>query len=412
MISALRTLFLLIQKYLGSFSHSQISHHHLQLSTSPLWILGKSYHLSGINTASSLPQQLDKVLVEFLLAFQSRIWFSYRTNFVPIEPSFYTSDFGWGCMIRSGQMMLAQALQMRWWGNDWTLNDEYPEQYFEILRNFADAPDAPFSVHRVAQLGLLKHNKRIGQWFGPSTIAVALHHLVEIHEDRCGLKIHVCQDGVVYVPQVNSLFRKKTTRARVDEQSSKSREKTTEEERVETEMETFHGAEDWSPTLLIFPLKLGLQQLNPIYLPALLETFSYPQSVGIIGGHKGSGYYFVAVQDQTLFFLDPHFLQPTVDMRPSRFPSQSFHYPTPKSLPARFLDPSLAIGMYCHTREDFEDCCQRIQKSSDVHPDSAVIYVSKDNIEPYTLLPSNVPDITQNFDDNLICVEEETFVRL
>ena len=71
----------------------------------------------------------------FLNDFESRIWFTYRSNFPSIKKSpnpsaslamslsvrirsqlvdqgGFTSDAGWGCMIRSGQCLLANALVM------------------------------------------------------------------------------------------------------------------------------------------------------------------------------------------------------------------------------------------------------------------------------------------------------------
>jgi len=67
-----------------------------------VWLLGQ-YYPNGMEKANQLESS-------FFLDHNSRIWITYRYSFEPILPSNYTSDLGWGCMLRSGQMLLANAL--------------------------------------------------------------------------------------------------------------------------------------------------------------------------------------------------------------------------------------------------------------------------------------------------------------
>jgi len=54
---------------------------------------------------NSVPSSLDN----FKLDFKSRFWFTYRTDLPALPHSRLKSDVGWGCMLRCGQMLLAQA---------------------------------------------------------------------------------------------------------------------------------------------------------------------------------------------------------------------------------------------------------------------------------------------------------------
>lgn len=109
--------------------------------SSMIWCLGQQYDARSF-PRNSIPENSSDPSTTwppaFLDDFESRIWMTYRTNFAPIPRSpgnkglpftspsealhyagkllsgqgreGYTSDAGWGCMIRSAQSLLANAL--------------------------------------------------------------------------------------------------------------------------------------------------------------------------------------------------------------------------------------------------------------------------------------------------------------
>ncbi|KAL1714431.1 peptidase family C54-domain-containing protein [Schizophyllum commune] len=257
--------------------------------------------IEAIAAASGWPQ-------EFFSDFASRLWLTYRSGFAPIrdmaleelepvrsEPSKgalstltsaltgrrgLTSDAGWGCMLRTGQSLLANALVVAWMGRGALA------LYIHLISLFLDSPSpsAPFSVHRMALAGRAL-GKDVGQWFGPSTAAGAIKALVNAYPDA-GLGVAIAEDGVVYQTQ-----------------ASKRRQKERERE--------------WGdqPVLVLLGIRLGLDGVNPIYYDTIKQLYTFPQSLGIAGGRPSSSYYFVGAQAGDLFYLDPHHARPTVPLR-------------------------------------------------------------------------------------------------
>ena len=95
-----------------------------------------------------------------MLDIRSRIFCSYRQEFEQLPGSTLSSDVGWGCMIRAGQMLIAQALSVHLLRREWTYNPITQENHRPILRLLGDASgaDHTFSIHN-----LLRHLERIGK---------------------------------------------------------------------------------------------------------------------------------------------------------------------------------------------------------------------------------------------------------
>lgn len=332
---------------------------------SPAWLLGRRF---GAQDGDAYRE-----------AFESLLWFTYRRDFPRMEPYEYTSDAGWGCMLRSAQMLLGQALLRLALGRGWRAprfaagRDQLPRAYVQVLRWFADspAPQCRYSIHRMAQLGLAL-DKLPGEWYGPTTAALVLRDLVNAHRRDAGaqLAMYVPQEGVVYSDDVARLCVSHLDDKAADTaQADQANQAQTNPDVAFFDPLLHPPARDeereWAAALLILiPLRLGLDQLNERYVPALERTFAFPQSVGIVGGKKGHSVYFVGAQPGRLHLLDPHEVQAAAEPDES-FPTATFlrsvHSSKPLVMNMASIDPSLALGFLCLDRADYLDFCDRVR---------------------------------------------------
>lgn len=104
---------------------------------------------------------------------------TYRREFPIMNGSNYTSDCGWGCMLRSGQMLLAQAMICHFLGRGWRWDPESQlhsthedNMHRKIIRWFGDnsSKNSPFSIHTLVTLGQ-DTGKKPGDWYGPSSVS-------------------------------------------------------------------------------------------------------------------------------------------------------------------------------------------------------------------------------------------------
>ncbi|KAG7456610.1 hypothetical protein MATL_G00237570 [Megalops atlanticus] len=312
----------------------------------PVWILGKEF--------SALTEK-DEILSHV----SSRLWFTYRKHFQPIGGTGPTSDTGWGCMLRCGQMILAEALVCRHLGRDWrwVKGQKQREEYLSILNAFIDKEDSCYSIHQIAQVGV-GEGKAIGQWYGPNTVAQVLKKL-SVRDSWSQLAVHVAMDNTVVIEEIKRLC---MPWLEGEAEGQRVLNGCSEGARAQGAAET----PLWRPLVLLIPLRLGLTDINEAYIETLKSCFMLPQSLGVIGGKPNSAHYFIGFVGQELIYLDPHTTQPAVEPgEGGPVPDHSFHCQHP---PCRMhiceLDPSVAVGFFCQTEEDFDDWCVRIRKMS------------------------------------------------
>ncbi|QHO20692.1 Cysteine protease [Arachis hypogaea] len=135
----------------------------------------------------------------------------------------------------------------------------------------------------------------------------------------------------------------------------------------------------WTPLLLLVPLVLGLDKINPRYIPLLQSTFKFPQSLGILGGKPGASTYLIGVQGDKALYLDPHEVQQVVNINgeSQETSTSSYHSNVIRHIPLDSINPSLAIGSYCRDKDDFDDFCSRASKLAEESNGALLITVAQ-----------------------------------
>lgn len=344
--------------------------------SSPLYLLGKHYYFRHEDDIERFQQD-----------FVSRVWLTYRRDFPTLEGTQITTDCGWGCMMRSAQMLLAQALLMHLLRRDWSwpealntlfvemepirssspptfnsfssisspashsshlqsraasspsrpqVQDPHQEHiHRDILRWLSDCPDAPFGLHHMVKLGG-SFGKKAGDWYGPSIVAHILRKALETSPQVPELTVYVSQDCTVYRADVERLL---DTADPLADTSSAGK-----------------------AVIILIPVRLGGENFNPVYKHCIKEFLQMPSCLGIIGGKPKHSLYFIGYQDNHLLYLDPHYCQAYVDTSTGDFPLETFHCNSPRKMSIVKMDPSCTIAFYARDRADFGTLCDHLTK--------------------------------------------------
>ena len=232
----------------------------------------------------------------------------------------------------------------------------------QVVQWLDDRPGAAFSIHSFVADGA-PYGLEAARWVGPFAVCKTLELLVNKTRPG-GLRAYVAADPCGGVPTV---YRDTVARA-----ASSSEDEGAEGARRDP------AGGFWAPLILLAPVTLGAAHaISPGYLAQLRQLFSFPQSLGVVGGRTGSSLYFVGCQASRLMYLDPHIVQEAVQdpAAPSEQELASFRCPHILHMDIGNLNPSLAMGFLCESEGAFNDLCARIETLSGEHRAAPLITV-------------------------------------
>jgi cysteine protease ATG4 len=241
---------------------------------------------------------------EMLSVFRHILLLTYRKEFVPILKDL-TYDTSWGCMLRTGQMMLYQALCRA-----------FPKEDARMMVGmFRDLPHEAFSIHRIALLGQ-NYGVKCGKWFSPTVMCNVMRDLVDdVFLVRGGLSIYMAHDQTVSIPEINRMLP--------------------------------NGA-----VLILIPLMLGFGQIQETYHGSLLRCLEMKSSVGVVGGKPKLSLYFVGHHGTRLVYLDPHTpVQPAFTDAASEGQTTTKR---PTLVEIAQLDPSMFLGFVVRNKHELD----------------------------------------------------------
>lgn len=199
-----------------------------------------------------------------------------------------------------------------------TLSHPNPVSEMSILSQFADEPEARYSIHKFVAFG--EHCGVLpGEWFGPSTAAACIAEFSELPVYR--------SDGAdIYEQDLLDQL-------------------------------------DASPKgiLVLSNLRLGIDQVNPVYYNGIKTLLKQKQSVGIAGGRTSASLYFFGCTEDYLLYNDPHEPRQALSITDSEPQVRaSLHSRLLRWLPIADLDPSMLVAVYLKDGNDYAEWKQNI----------------------------------------------------
>ena len=310
------------------------------------------------------------------------IYVSYRSRYKPQTNSknnkIYTSDCGWGCMIRSSQMILCRAIYKIFKYNykldKSIINHVVPfimdknldiiknkylgmDCYINKLNSYGKKDiieiDPPFSIHKIVILGE-KFGRTCGEWFSDFELPKIYNIINTTFDIIPNLSIIHFNSFIELEIILERCFKDiNSNNEEIDKKFDKNNLFCFEDKKYIME----------KMGLIFISVRLGLDNVSPDYYPSIRKLFANKECLGFIGGKKwtNSASYFFGYYDNFLLYLDPHFNNQSVDNINNNNIS-SYTNKTIYKLDIKTLKAGFTIGFLFRNLKEFNDLLDFFKK--------------------------------------------------
>lgn len=398
------------------------------------------------------------------------IYLSYRSGFNELKSlnnamSGYSTDCGWGCMIRSAQMILAKAILMTKLSNSLLIGSTISESliqqcrietillfsdkflcpsdvfnntdfnYYKIKRSvrrrptrissliqadleeeidqyFTNKISSPFSIQLISMLGEL-YSKGAGMTFSDSICIRIFEELNAELNPIPNLEL-MWTDSIVSEKQIVDRFLEieENPQKGVDYYYFSDKAYKLKQIEILNNENCSKTSDNTEPStilsnvsgVLFISIRVGLSNIANEYFSSIVKVFSIQGNLGIIGGEGNKGYYYIGTKSKNeLLLLDPHFNQSCFNTKEDMI-SQYLSTYLPSyvyKINISKISPAFTVGFIFNNTKDLTSLIENFRELSSESNPIIKLVNEKKDVERKTLITTEVDN-----DFDLIDYEE------
>ena len=305
----------------------------------------------------------------------------YNTRFFPGGKNNYSSDCGWGCMVRCCQMMLSRAfIKFRLnelidvqEDKDIELKNVKEEVIYFFYDKFISIQDIHInkSIFEMYK-NILKKKINVIEIIPPYSIYILtlLGNCPNIHTSdhnmiKTIIKINktLFNENIAMVHFISSVNKKKI----IDNFCEKIDSNLNDENNNDFLIYNSNKYLFKKNGIVFISLRLGLQKIDTSYIEIIPKIFNnLHNNIGFVSGKKKSAYYFIGINDNKLIFADPHFNQDQ-EKDEQKFPSYSINELF--LMPIKEICSELTLGVTVCSKNELEQFFDDLSWFKEINPE-------------------------------------------